>query len=155
MTNAVGLAGNNSSSNNASSLNQTTTSTNASPSVNNANQSSIVNNRLQFNRLATERKTVHVMNANLNKDVSKRDRQILASYNHAAAAAASGTGANSASTAAGGGGAAQCTNLKNALHHQHYLNSGQGTLDYNMLSGRSHTNAGSFLQKLSSKFTRR
>ena len=153
MTNAVGLAGNNSSNINASNLNQTTSSNNASPSLNHANQSSIANNRLQFNRLATERKTVHVMNANLNKDVSKRDRQILASYNHAAAAAASGTGANSASTAAGG--AAQCTNLKNSLHHQHYLNSGQGTLDYNMLSGRSHTNAGSFLQKLSSKFTRR
>ncbi len=106
-----------------------------------------VNNRLQFNRLAAERKTVHVMNANLNKDLSKRDRQIVASYNNAPGAA--GVGLT--------GGAAATTNLTNAQNYQNnYLNN-QSTNEYNgmMNSGRSHTNASTFLQKLSSKFTRR
>ena len=106
------------------------------------------NNRLQFNRLAAERKTVHVMNANLNKDVSKRDRQILASYNN------SGPGSAGVGSTAG---AAATTNLTNAQNYQNnYLNN-QSNNEYNgmMNSGRSHTNASTFLQKLSSKFTRR
>lgn len=106
-----------------------------------------VNNRLQFNRLAAERKTVHVMNANLNKDLSKRDRQIIASYNNSAQGQA-GVGSTT--------GAAATTNLTNAQNYQNnYLNN-QSTNEYNgMNSGRSHTNASTFLQKLSSKFTRR
>ena len=117
-------------------------------------------NRLQFNRLANERKTVHIMSANANKDVTKRDRQILASYNHAAAAggdvgAANNTTGTGANTLANHGVGTNLTNLN--FQHQHYLNSNdrQATLDYNMTTGRSHTNASSFLQKLSSKFTRR
>ncbi len=101
------------------------------------------NNRLQFNRLAAERKTVHVMNANLNKDVSKRDRQILASYNN------NGSGTGTVGSTSGGN---ANTNLTNA---QNYQNNYSGN-EYGMMStGRSQTNASSFLQKLSSKFTRR
>jgi len=102
-------------------------------------------NRLQFNRLAAERKTVHVMNANL-KNVSKNDRQILASYNNN-----SGTGVGSTN------GAAATTNLTNVQNYQNnYLNNSVAN-DYNgmLTSGRSQTNATTFLQKLSSKFTRR
>jgi hypothetical protein len=96
------------------------------------------------------------MNANINKDITKRDRQILASYNNQGGMNQQQQGANGAGT-----------NLTNALNYpnQHYLNSAvggggsgmghQNTLDYNMTTGRSHTNAGSFLQKLSSKFSRR
>lgn len=120
---------------NISPSHQTTTSTNAT-GINGSN------NRLQFNRLAAERKTVHVMNANLNKDVSKRDRQILASYNN-------NSGAGTVGLTAGGN---ANTNLTNA---QNYQNNYSGN-EYGMMStGRSQTNASSFLQKLSSKFTRR
>ncbi len=114
------------------------------------------NNRLLFNRLANERKTVHVMSANLNKDVSKRDRQLINSYNHAAAAANGGApggtaGASGLNTTTG------TTNLTNAHNYQNNFLNNQSTLDYNgmMATGRSHTNASTFLQKLSSKFTRR
>ena len=112
-----------------------------------ASSASSNSNRLLFNRLATERKTVHVMSANLNKDVSKRDRQILASYNHATA---------NSSTAGTGAAAAAATNLTNNNYQNNFLNN-QSTLDYNgmMTTGRSQTNASTFLQKLSSKFTRR
>jgi hypothetical protein len=118
-------------------------------------------NRLQFNRLANERKTVHVMSANINKDVTKRDRQILASYNHAAAGAGGAASPNNnggttgANTLANHGVGTNLTNMN--FQHQHYLNNNdrQATLDYNMTTGRSHTNASSFLQKLSSKFSRR
>ena len=121
--------------------------------------------RLQFNRLASERKTVHVMNANL-KDVTKRDRQMLASYNHGGAAGAASGAAGGAAAGGGGGGGhhhqlagATGTNLA-SYPNQNYLNSAGGVmaghqLDYNMTTGRSHTNTGSFLQKLSSKFSRR
>ena len=112
---------------------------------NTTNNASGSNNRLQFNRLAAERKTVHVMNANLNKDVSKRDRQILASYNNNNA----GGGAGTVGSTSGGN---ANTNLTNA---QNYQNNYAGN-EYGMMStGRSQTNASSFLQKLSSKFTRR
>ena len=135
----------------------TTTAQPASNQQSSTSNNNNNNSRLQFNRLATERKTVHVMNANINKDITKRDRQILASYNNQG-------GMNPHQQAANG------TNLTNALNYpnQHYLNSAAGgggggsgmghhqnTLDYNMTTGRSHTNAGSFLQKLSSKFSRR
>ncbi len=102
------------------------------------------NNRLQFNRLAAERKTVHVMNANL-KNVSKNDRQILASYNNSGA----GVGSTNGATAT--------TNLTNVQNYQNnYLNNSSAN-DYNGMftTGRSQTNATTFLQKLSSKFTRR
>lgn len=117
------------------------TNANAMPNQSNTN------NRLQFNRLAAERKTVHVMNANL-KNVSKNDRQILASYNNSATTA-SGVGSTSGATAT--------TNLTNAQNYQNnYLNNQSGN-EYNgmLTTGRSQTNTSTFLQKLSSKFTRR
>jgi hypothetical protein len=107
------------------------------------------------------------MSANINKDVTKRDRQILASYNNSAGGqgtnggVSSGGGSSASPSKVGGANTltrADGTNLTNMnFQHQHYLNSNerQGTLDYNMTTGRSHTNAGSFLQKLSSKFSRR
>ena len=107
-------------------------------------------NRLLFNRLATERKTVHVMNSNL-KEVSKRDRQMLASYNNSG----TGTGTSGTGTLTNGGGAGTLTSNNASNLHQTYAMGNPSTLDYNMTTGRSHTNASSFLQKLSSKFTRR
>lgn len=96
---------------------------------------------MQFNRLATERKTVHVMSSNINKEIqNKRDKQLLNSYNQS-------TLASQASGAYTG------TLNSNTLTHQSYV-PGQSTLDYTM-NTRSNTNAGSFLQKLSSKFSRR
>ena len=175
MTTGVALAGNTSTTTNNNNPTTVSTTANGSPPSSNGSASppslfTATNNtssnagppvsggnRLQFNRLANERKTVHVMSANINKNVTKGDRQILASYNHAAAGAgaqAAGQGASGANTLAGGVG----TNLTNMnFQHQHYLNSTdrQATLDYNMTTGRSHTNASSFLAKLSSKFSRR
>jgi hypothetical protein len=93
-------------------------------------------NRLNFNRLAAERKTVHVMN--MNKDLHKRDKQLLSgnivpnlATNH---------------------------NNFNAITGGMHLNGPSSTLDGHNSGGnsRSQTNTnGSFLQKLSSKFTRR
>lgn len=108
--------------NNASALTTTNTSGTNSPAANNSRLN-------QFNRLATERKTVHVMG--LGKEAPfKRDKQMM---NQSGAAGFSGN--------------------SNTLSHQSYV-PGQSTLDYTM-NTRSNTNAGSFLQKLSSKFTRR
>lgn len=158
MTTAVALAGNNSSisSNQTPGANSSVNTAGSPPpslytannnNINSANtNTALPGHRLQFNRLAAERKTVHVMNANINKDVTKRDRQILASYNQAAASAAGGAGAGGTLSGVG-------TNLTNVYPHNYQA--GQSTLDYNMTTGRSHTNAGSFLQKLSSKFSRR
>lgn len=139
MTTAVALAATNN-------INQTTgVNTPNSPAITqNGSSTSTNGNRLLFNRLATERKTVHVMNSNL-KDVSKRDRQILASYNQTGATGTMTNGATGTLTSN------NATNL-----HNNYAGMGNpSTLDYNMTTGRSHTNASSFLQKLSSKFTRR
>ena len=118
--------------------------------ITNGSSAANSSNRLLFNRLATERKTVHVMNSNI-KEVSKRDRQILASYNN------SGTGTSGTGTLTNGGGAGVGTLTSNNASnlHQTYAMGNPSTLDYNMTTGRSHTNASSFLQKLSSKFTRR
>lgn len=124
-------------------------------------------NRLQFNRLATERKTVHVMNNNMAGALSGASQanksaaagggvkpQMLASYNAAAAAQAT----NNTNTLG--------TSTFNTYHHHHTFhnfnqpttnmpgqNGGQNTLDYST-TGRANA-AGSFLQKLSSKFSRR
>jgi hypothetical protein len=130
------------------------TSSTYTPNTNGVSSSGAnTNNRLLFNRLATERKTEHVMSANLNKDVSKRDRQILASYNNAAAGASPGSASGHANT-----NAAANTNLTSVYqqNNNQYLNN-QSTLEYSgmMTTGRSQTNASTFLQKLSSKFTRR
>jgi hypothetical protein len=118
---------------------------NASPSNNgvsniasasNAGTNGSGGNRLNFNRLAAERKTVHVMN--MNKDLNKRDKQLLSgnivpnlATNH---------------------------NNFNAITGGMHLNGPSSTLDGHNSGGnsRSQTNTnGSFLQKLSSKFTRR
>ncbi len=96
------------------------------------------NNRLNFNRLAAERKTVHVMN--INKDTNKRERQLLGgitpnlSSNHNNYSALTGT-----------------------IHTHHNINGPSSTLNsHNGGGNRNQTNqSGSFLQKLSSKFTRR
>jgi hypothetical protein len=152
MTNAIALANPTPSSQQSNTINNSMVAQN-SPNVAVASTNIAANNRLQFNRLATERKTVHVMNANINKDITKRDRQILASYNQSGGP----NGPNSQQTNTNLTNQAQLHNYQN----QHYLNNtasaiqGGNTLDYNMTTGRSHTNAGSFLQKLSSKFSRR
>lgn len=87
------------------------------------------------------------MSANINKDLqNKRDKQVLNSYNQANAQASAGGGAVALGP--------NNTLNSNTLSHQSYL-PGQSTLDYTMTTGRNHTNAGSFLQKLSSKFSRR
>jgi len=84
-----------------------------------------------FNRLANERKTVHIMN--MNKDGGKKDKQL--------ASALAAVNANNYSN----------------LHHFNGTNVGpSSTLDSHTGATRSQTNTtGSFLQKLSSKFTRR
>ena len=176
MTNAVGSAGANSasSSNNnqdnnaspppppptqtASSIHTTATTTNnaansniptATPSTTNPVASTSTSNRLQFNRMAAERKTVHVMSDGLNKDLTKRNRPMLTTN------AAGNVTSHTVGGAMGGAGAS-------GNNQQQYFNQsgyggggGQSTLDYNMTTGRSSTNASSFLQKLSSKFSRR
>jgi hypothetical protein len=119
---------------------------NTAQAVQNSNLTSSANPNsrlMQFNRLATERKTVHVMSSNINKDLQNKRDKLLNSYNQPHL-----TGAGGAATSSGVG------NLNsNTLTHQSYV-PGQSTLDYTMNS-RSNTNTGSFLQKLSSKFSRR
>ena len=124
----------------------TTTNTSVTVPSQQLQQTATNSNRLLFNRLATERKTVHVMGSNLNKDLPKRDRQMLSSYNHATANTAGGMNPGATGTLGG----------TNTLQQNYFNNTNMGpsTLDYNS-TGRSHTNGGSFLQKLSSKFTRR
>lgn len=97
--------------------------------------SSIVGNRLNFNRAAAERKTVHVMN--MNKDSSKKDKNntfgILSNHQNYSAIS-SGLNSQTSST----------------------LDSHSATRASNNSSQfSSHTAGGSFLQRLSSKFTRR
>ncbi|RNA16943.1 hypothetical protein BpHYR1_024579, partial [Brachionus plicatilis] len=118
--------------NNASALTTTTTTTTATsaqnPAATVANSINSNNARLnQFNRLATERKTVHVMGLGRDNQMKRGDKPM---------AVAAGYAGNS-----------------NTLSHQSYV-PGQSTLDYTM-NTRSNTSHGSFLQKLSSKFTRR
>jgi hypothetical protein len=107
-------------------------------------------NRLQFNRLATERKTVHVMNSNLNKDLKQR-QQLLNNFNNNNHQSAAYT---SIGTAGMPSGILNGVSNANTLQNYNDLGGNQSSLDYT-LSGRSHTNASSFLQKLSSKFIRR
>ena len=172
MTTAVALAANsgtNTANNNMISVSQASAVTTPSspPSVgtasintNGSTSTSTTNNnngnRLLFNRLANERKTVHVFNSNI-KDLAKRDRQLLSSYNHATGAT---TNTGTLTNGTNGGGASNTGTLtsNNAATNLHNNYTGMGnpsTLDYNMTTGRSHTNTSSFLQKLSSKFTRR
>jgi hypothetical protein len=121
--------------NGSSSSSQTTTTT----STNNNNTASATSNRLNFNRLANERKTVHVMN---NKDMTKNSK-------YSAAGMQPNLASNNYSAIASG------------INNQHNnLNGPSSTLDSHSSGGggigRNQTNAtGSFLQKLSSKFTRR
>lgn len=129
--------------NSAGTTNATTTSNNST-----AASSAGGANRLAFNRLAHERKTVHVMN---NKDISKRDRQLFA---------AAGMSSNLAATHN------NYSAIASGINHNN-LNGPSSTLDSHSSSGagggRNQTNninnnsntSGSFLQKLSSKFTRR
>ena len=142
----------NGSTNNTASINQATTTSTTTTAAQQQQQPATNGNRLLFNRLATERKTVHVMGSNLNKDLPKRDK-VLASYNHTSLATATGGGGGMNPGATGT--LSGTTGLQS--HNAYYNNSSMGpsTLDYNMSTGRSHTNGASFLQKLSSKFTRR
>ena len=119
----------------------TANNNNNNSNINNSNNSSSTTNRLNFNRLANERKTVHVMN---NKDITKHNKQL-----YTAAGIHSNLASNNYSAVASG------------INHQHNLNGPSSTLDSHSSGGgvgigRNQTNAtGSFLQKLSSKFTRR
>lgn len=130
-------------------------------SNNQPGSSSSNSNRLQFNRLATERKTVHVMNSNLNKDImsGKRQQQMLGQFNSNNNHQHHQSAAYAPSNATGAGhtlnGSATHHNNANTLHNYNDLGGlgNQSSLDYTM-SGRGQ-NASSFLQKLSSKFIRR
>jgi hypothetical protein len=91
------------------------------------------------------------MNSNLNKDLKQR-QQLLNNFNntnhHQSAAYSSiGTGGMPSGTLNG-------VSNANTLQNYNDYSGNQSSLDYT-LSGRSHTNASSFLQKLSSKFIRR
>ena len=126
-----------------------TTTTNATTAAAANNNTNAANNRLQFNRLATERKTVHGMTpfANKNEPAKQRDRQMLTTFNNATGGAAIGN-VNSAGVGGSGVGGVGSYNANAGVG-----GANQSSLDYNMTTGRN--NAGSFLQKLSSKFSRR
>ena len=105
-------------------------------------------NRLQFNRLAQERKTVHVMNSGLSKDLKHR-QQLLNNFNNGGGGAGAGGIGHLHHQSLAYGGA-----NSNTLQNYTEYGGNQSSLDYT-LSGRSQTNTSSFLQKLSSKFIRR
>jgi hypothetical protein len=122
-----------------SQLNTNSSLSNTNGTITPSQASSIVGNRLNFNRAAAERKTVHVMN--MNKDSSKKDKNStfgilsnLSSNHQNYSAISSGLNSQTSST----------------LDSHSITRASNNSSQYS-----SHTAGGSFLQRLSSKFTRR